>query len=124
MATFIASKCWVRICARIPIWLFFRGGTAQLIRKKNIHDKQNQDGYTQQMNTMDKILQEASHLPEDQRLTLAHRLLTIDEPVPSDELRHTWDVEIRDRIARYDRGETGSRPAGEVFSELDRRLQA
>jgi len=33
------------------------------------------------------------------------------------------DVEIRDRIARYDRGEIGTRSAGEVFSDLDRRLR-
>lgn len=75
------------------------------------------------MTTVDQILQEASHLPEDQRLTLAHRLLTVGEPVPSEELKHAWDVEIRNRIARYDRGEIGSRSAGEVFSELDRRLK-
>jgi hypothetical protein len=75
------------------------------------------------MTTVDQILQEASHLPEDQRLTLVHRLLTIEEPVPSDELKQAWDVEIRDRIARYDRGEIGTRSAGEVFSDLDQRLR-
>ena len=75
------------------------------------------------MTTVEQILQEASHLSQDQRLTLVHRLLTVGEPVPSNELRQAWDTEIRDRIARYDRGEMSSRPAGEVFSDLDRRLQ-
>ncbi len=71
---------------------------------------------------INQILQEALHLPEDQRLTLAHRLLTLGEPHASEDVKHAWDVEIRDRIARYERGETRSRPAGKVFSDLDRRL--
>lgn len=74
------------------------------------------------MNSLNHILQEASRLPEDQRLTLAHRLLTIGEP-SAEGTEHIWDVEIRDRIARYDRGEICSRPAGEVFSDLDQRLK-
>jgi hypothetical protein len=32
-------------------------------------------------------------------------------------------MEIRERIARYDRGDARSRPAGEVFADLDRRLK-
>jgi len=72
------------------------------------------------MSSLNQILQEASHLPEDQRFTLAHRLLTIGEPPLSESVKHVWDVEIQDRIARYDRGEIQSRQAGEVLSELDR----
>ena len=75
------------------------------------------------MSSINQILQEAIRLPEDQRLTLANRLLMLSEPHTSDDIRHAWDIEIRDRIARYDQGETRSRPAGEVFSDLDRRLK-
>ena len=76
------------------------------------------------MSTMNQLLQEAIHLPEDQRLTLVHRLLMIGEPHASKDVEHVWDLEIRDRIARYDRGESRSRPAGEVFSDIDRRLKS
>ena len=81
-------------------------------------------GYIMVMTTLTQLLQEAAPLPEDQRLTLVHRLLVAGEPPPSDEVEQAWDVEIRERIARYDRGETRSRPVGEVFSDLDRRLQS
>ncbi len=76
------------------------------------------------MNSMNQILQEAMHLPEDQRLTLAHRLLTAGEPHMSEEIKNAWDVEIRNRIERYDRGKSPSRTASEVFKDLDYRLKA
>ena len=47
----------------------------------------------------------------------------LSEPHASNDIRHAWDAEIRDRIARYDQGETRSRPASEVLSGLDRRLK-
>jgi hypothetical protein len=74
------------------------------------------------MNSINQILEEAVHLPEDQRLTLVNRLLMLSEPYASEDVRHAWDTEIKNRIARYDRGEIGSRPAGEVFADLDRWL--
>lgn len=61
-------------------------------------------------------------MPEDQRLTLVNRLLMLSEPHASKDVRRAWDTAIKDRIARYDRGEIGSRPASEVFFDLDRRL--
>ncbi len=76
------------------------------------------------MNSINQILLEATRLPEDQRLTLVNRLLMLSEPHISKDISHAWDLEIRDRIARYDRGETYSRPAGEVFSNLDIRLKS
>ncbi|MEA3348770.1 MAG: addiction module antitoxin RelB [Pseudomonadota bacterium] len=75
------------------------------------------------MNSINHIIQEAAQLPEDQRFTLVNRILTLSEPLISDDIVCAWNLEIRDRIDRYDRGETCSRPAGEVFSELDRRLK-
>ncbi len=74
------------------------------------------------MNSMNQIYQDAIGLPEDQRLTLITRLLSHSEPYASDDVNNAWDTEIRDRIRRYDCGETSSRSINEVFSELDRRL--
>ncbi len=74
------------------------------------------------MNSINQILKEASRLPEDQRFTLVNRILTLGEPHISDDISPAWDLEIRNRIARYDRGEINSRPASEVFDDLDRRL--
>jgi len=75
------------------------------------------------MNSINQILQEAIRLPEDQRLTLVNRLLMHSEPHISEDISHAWDLEISDRIARYDQGDTRSRPASEVFSDIDRRLK-
>ena len=72
---------------------------------------------------VDTIVAEAARLPADQRLTLAHRILTSVEPEESSETDAAWDKEIRERIARYDAGEVRSIPAVEVFAELDRRLR-
>ena len=63
------------------------------------------------MSSISQILQEALRLPEDQRLTLVNRLLTLGEPEASDDVKHAWDLEIRERIARYDEGATRSRSA-------------
>ena len=75
------------------------------------------------MSSINQILQDAIRLPEDQRLTLVNRLLSLSEPHISGDISNAWDLEIRNRIARYDCGEIASRPAGEVFSDLDRRLK-
>ncbi len=75
------------------------------------------------MDTMNQIIQKAILLPEDQRLALAHKLLTASEPECSKDVDNTWDIEICHRIARYDRGKTHSIPVSEVFNELDRRLK-
>jgi hypothetical protein len=74
------------------------------------------------MKTIEEILQEAEHLPLKQRLTLAHRLLASSEPKPTPEVDEAWGLEIRERIMRYDQGQAQSRPASEVFSELDNQL--
>jgi hypothetical protein len=89
----------------------------------NNSDKSKHGCYIISMHSMNQILQEAIRLPEDQRLTLVNRLLMLSEPHASDEVKHAWDKEIRNRIARYDQGTISSRPASEVFSELDRRLK-
>ena len=74
------------------------------------------------MSTMDRLFEEAAQLPEDQKLTLAYRLLASDEPPVTEEIEQEWDVVIRERIQCYDQGEDRTRSAGEVFLDLDRRL--
>ena len=73
---------------------------------------------------MNQLLQEAIHLPEDQRLTLVNMILKVGENYAPEDVELAWDIEVRDRIARYDHGESGSRPAEEVFSDIDRRLKS
>jgi hypothetical protein len=75
------------------------------------------------MSTVQELLREASQLPSDQRLTLAHRLMLLDEPQQSGEVDKAWDNLIRERIDRYDRGDLKGIPAADVFSDLDRRLK-
>jgi len=74
------------------------------------------------MSSINEILQEAIQLPEDQRFTLAHKLLIVGEPHQSDDVMTAWDIEIRSRIERYDSGKAQSRTASEVFKDLDDRL--
>jgi hypothetical protein len=74
------------------------------------------------MSTVDQILKEAEQLPEDQKLTLANRILASREPAVTEETKLEWDLVIRERIKRYDNGEIHSRPAGDVFSDLDRKI--
>ena len=73
--------------------------------------------------SLETLISEAMQLPPDQRMTLAHRILSSVEPVPSSEIDAAWDAKIRERIARYDAGGAGSIPAAEVFAEVDRRLR-
>ena len=44
---------------------------------------------------IDTIVSDAMHLPPDQRLTVAHRILTSVEPETSSEIEAAWDAEIR-----------------------------
>jgi putative addiction module component (TIGR02574 family) len=73
--------------------------------------------------TVDAIAADAGRLPVDQRLTLAHRILTSVEPLVSSEIENAWDGEVRRRIADFDAGKVVGVPAADVFSELERRLR-
>lgn len=72
--------------------------------------------------TIDDLAQCATELPPEQLFTLARRILESVEPQGNDDIDSAWVVEIRDRIRRYDSGETKGIPASEVFAEADRRL--
>jgi putative addiction module component (TIGR02574 family) len=73
--------------------------------------------------SIETLTSEAMQLPPDQRLTLAHRILSSVEPAVSREIDAAWDTEIRERIARYDAGTVRGISASEVFAEVDRRLR-
>lgn len=78
--------------------------------------------YFDMADSIDTLVNQAMHLPPDQRLTLAHRIMCSIEPVTSPEVETAWDTEITERIERYDSGTVKSIPASEVFSELAQRL--
>ena len=101
-----------------------RMASANSSYKENKHDKKVCGCYIVTMNSMNQLLEKAIHLPEDQRLALVHKLLLAGEPHASRDVENAWDAEIRDRIARYDLGNVPTRPAGKVFSDLDRRLES
>lgn len=69
--------------------------------------------------SVEELLREAARLPADQQLTLVHRLLLAGEPPASVDVDRAWDVEIRERIARYDAGGTTARPASAVLIAED-----
>jgi putative addiction module component (TIGR02574 family) len=72
--------------------------------------------------TVDTLTNDALSLPEDQRLTLAHRLLSSLEPQELKGVEAAWDLEIQRRIQAYDQGLTQTVPASDVFQEVDKRL--
>lgn len=73
--------------------------------------------------SVETLTADAMQLPLDQRLTLAHRLLSSVEPTASAGVESAWHAEICRRIARFDEDRAVAIPAVEVFSELDRRLR-
>ncbi len=73
--------------------------------------------------SLENITSEALLLPKDQRLTLAHRILASVEPPLDPGAEAAWDMEIRERIKRYDAGNSAGIPAAQVFSELDKKLK-
>jgi putative addiction module component (TIGR02574 family) len=75
------------------------------------------------MKSLEAIASEALLLPEDQRFNLARRILSSVEPETEAEAEVAWDMEIRERIKKYDAGLTSGIPGQEVFSELDKKLK-
>ena len=75
------------------------------------------------MKSLENIASEALLLPKDQRFTLAHRILASVEPERDANVEGAWDLEIRERIRRYDAGQTAPVSGQAVFAELDRRLR-
>ena len=65
---------------------------------------------------------EALLLPEEQRVTLAHRMLRSAEPPSDSAVEALWEAEIVRRIGLLDIGATGRHRASDVFADLDKRL--
>ena len=74
------------------------------------------------IHTIEDLTQGAIELPPDQRFTLAQRILASVEPDQEPAIDAAWTAEIRERIRKYDAGETKGIPASEVFAEIDQRL--
>ena len=74
------------------------------------------------LQTIDDLAQGAIELPPDQRFTLAQRILASVEPPGDAGVESAWAAEIRERMRRYDAGETKGISGAEVFAEIDRRL--
>ena len=73
--------------------------------------------------TVETITSEALHLTQDQRLTLAHRILASVEPAPDAKVESEWGAEIQERIRKYDAGLSASIPSALVFAGLDEKLK-
>ena len=76
------------------------------------------------MSSIEKLVDEARNLPQDQKLTLANRVLELTETAISDGVEDEWDSELRARIQAYDAGRSQTRSAGEVFKDLDSKLSS
>lgn len=76
------------------------------------------------MKTMSEIARDAIALPPNQQLSLARFLLELSESAtPSDaDAEEAWDEEIARRIESLRIGAAKTRPAEEVFADLDRRF--
>ena len=71
---------------------------------------------------LDDLTRIAGELPKDQRYTLAGRILAGVEADCQNDATDAWDREIRERIRRYDSGESKSVRAEEVFASIENRL--
>jgi putative addiction module component (TIGR02574 family) len=73
--------------------------------------------------SVETITSEALHLSQDQRLTLAHRILASIEPAPDAQVESAWEAEIQERIRKYDAGLSIGIPSTRVWAELDEKLK-
>ena len=83
---------------------------------------QNGDAIMEPMRRTQRLANEARDLPEDQRLALAKRVLELTEPPITTEVDDARDTELRARIRAYDEGKSRTRPAGEVYRDVDAKL--
>ena len=72
------------------------------------------------MAAFDALVQDALVLPPDQRIALAHRLLSSVETDLDPSAEAAWEDEIARRLAQADAGEGTLLPAAEVFARLER----
>jgi hypothetical protein len=76
------------------------------------------------MSSIQELVEEARNLPQDQKLTLANRVLELAEQETTDDVEDEWDSELLARIQAYDAGRSQTRSAGDVFQDLDSKLRS
>jgi putative addiction module component (TIGR02574 family) len=69
----------------------------------------------------EQILREALSLPPMDRAELVERILASFEFPARKDIDAAWAREVEDRIDAFERGEIGSSPASQVFTEIDQR---
>jgi hypothetical protein len=74
------------------------------------------------MRTVNELLKDAVNLSEGDRLSLASQLLAYRTPADTRQVEAAWDVEIRERIKRYETGEAKLHQASDVFRDVDKLL--
>lgn len=67
-----------------------------------------------------ELERQARQLSAEERAQLAELLLESLHEAPIAEIEAAWAVEIRERVAAFDRGELQTHPAEEVFAEARR----
>ena len=75
------------------------------------------------MKSLGDFASEALLLPADQRFTLARCILSSVESEMEAQVEAAWDLEIRERIRKYDAGQTAAFYGQEVFADLDEKLR-
>jgi putative addiction module component (TIGR02574 family) len=73
--------------------------------------------------TLTELEAQARKLPPEERARLAEAMLESLQEAPSAEIEAAWDREIEARMAAYERGESKTFPAEEVFAEARRLTQ-
>ncbi len=71
----------------------------------------------------EQFVKDAIRLPEDQRITIAHRLLSSIEPPLSAQIDSLWSDEIQRRVSSFRDGTMKTIPSENVFSDLRSGLQ-
>lgn len=70
--------------------------------------------------SLSEIEHQARMLPPAERARLAEILLKSLQEPPLSEIEAAWRQEIEQRVAAYERGETNTYPAEDVFAEARR----
>ncbi len=68
------------------------------------------------------VEQQAQELPAKERARLALKLIESLDQGEDEDVEELWLDEVERRLADYDAGKTESRPADEVFTEIDKKL--
>ncbi len=73
--------------------------------------------------TLAELTEQARRLSAEERARLADVLLESLREAPQSDVAAAWDREVAERAAAYDRGESRTFPAEQVFDEAKRLTQ-